>query len=134
MAPRRATDADLRELQALYRRSAAHWPNTRELVAEHPEWIEPTVDQVDNGWVTVLEDGERILGFSTVTPDRELEALFVDPDEMRRGAGRALVEAAGRPLTVTANPNAVGFYERVGFVATGSVETLFGEALRMKLA
>lgn len=134
MAPRRATPADLSELQALYRRSSAHWPDTRDLVAEHPEWIEPTPDQVDGGLVTLIEDGGRILGFSTVTADRELEALFVDPPAMGRGVGRALVEYAGPPLHVTANLNAVPFYEAVGFVDAGPVPTLFGEARRMHLA
>ena len=128
-----ATAADLAELQALYRRSSSHWPDTRELVAEHPEWIEPTTDQVDRGWVTLVEEGGRILGFSTVTAERELEALFVEPDAMGRGLGRTLVEAAGAPLDVTANLNAVPFYEAVGFVEVGPVETLFGEARRMRL-
>lgn len=120
-------------MQALYRRSAAHWPDNRDLVAEHPEWIEPTPSQVEAGWVTLAEEESRILGFSTVTPERELEALFVDPDSMGRGVGRALVDAAGAPLSLTANLNAVPFYERVGFRDLGPVETLFGEARRMEL-
>ena len=81
----------------------------------------------------MIEDEGRIVGFSTVTPERELEALFVDPDDMARGVGRTLVEAAGSPLTVTANGNAVPFYARVGFVDIGPVETLFGKARRMTL-
>ena len=102
-------------------------------MAEHPEWIEPAPEQVKAGWVVLAEDHGRIVGFSTVTPQRELEALFVDPDAMGRGVGRALVEAAGSPLTLTANGNAVPFYERIGFVDIGPVETLFGEARRMRL-
>ena len=133
MALRSATAGDLRELQALYRRSAAHWAATRELVTEHPEWIEPTPAQVEAGWVTIFESDGRIMGFSTVTPERELEALFVDPETMRRGVGRALIESAGRPLHVTANINAVPFYDSVGFVDVGRIETLFGEARRMLL-
>lgn len=133
MALRRATSDDLVELQALYRRSAGHWPDTRELVAEHPEWIEPTPQQIDERLVSLVEEDGRILGFSTVTTDRELEALFVDPSAMGGGVGRALVEHAGVPLHVTANLNAVPFYEAVGFVGVGSVETLFGEARRMLL-
>ena len=120
-------------MQELYRRSAAHWPDTRDLIAEHPEWIEPTPAQIEAGWVSLVEENGRVVGFSTVTPERELEALFVDPDAMGRGVGRALVEAAGAPLMVTANPNAVPFYVRVGFVDLGRMDTLFGEAHRMEL-
>jgi len=52
-----------------------------------------------------------------------LEALqrrFVEPDMMRQG-------------DVIANPNALGFYERVGFVTTGEAATRFGNAPRMTL-
>jgi GNAT superfamily N-acetyltransferase len=131
---RSATAPDLGELQALYRRSAAHWPDNRQLVIDHPEWTEPTPSQIEAGWVYLAQDGGRIVGFSTVTPERELEALFVDPDAMGRGVGRALVEAAGKPLLVTANVNAVPFYMRVGFIDLGRMDTLFGEARRMQLA
>lgn len=134
MIVRVATAADLEVLQGLYRRSSAHWPDEADLVAAHPEWLEPTPAQVDAGWVSVVELDGRIVGFSTVTPERELEALFVDPPAMRLGAGSALVEAAGAPLTVTANRNAVPFYRRAGFRDRGPVDTPFGESLRMELA
>ena len=51
----------------------------------------------------------------------ELDGLFVEPELMGRGIGRELVadviarsEGAMR-LNVTANPCAVGFYEKLGF-------------------
>ena len=58
---------------------------------------------------------------------------------MRGGVGRALVEdavdrlrdAGVSRLEVTANLNALGFYEKVGFVAIGPVETMFSPGLRM---
>ena len=56
-------------------------------------------------------------------PDRELEDLFVDPEFMRRGIGRALVRDAGAPLTVIANEHARAFYESLGFVVTGIAQT-----------
>ena len=37
-------------------------------------------------------------------------------------------------ITVTANPDATGFYERVGFVESGRAETRFGPAITMRLA
>jgi GNAT superfamily N-acetyltransferase len=92
--------------------------------------------------VAVGDDGTPI-GFSVVIPTdehvRELDGLFVEPDHMRAGVGRALVEdAAARAaaasaacLEVTAGP-AQGFYEKVGFQLIGTAETRFGPAVRMR--
>jgi GNAT superfamily N-acetyltransferase len=68
----------------------------------------------------------------------ELDGLFVEPNHMRCGAGRALVEDAAtraaregaRSLQVTAGP-AQGFYARVGFQLVGTTQTRFGPAVRM---
>jgi N-acetylglutamate synthase-like GNAT family acetyltransferase len=69
----------------------------------------------------------------------ELDGLFVEPDQMSCGVGRALVEdAAARAsdqgaeaLKVTAGP-AQAFYERVGFNLTGSAQTRFSPAVHMR--
>ena len=57
------------------------------------------------------------------------------------GVGRLLVDdvatraaAAGAShVDVIANPNAMGFYERLGFEITGQASTRFGDAPRMSL-
>ncbi|HEV2372668.1 MAG TPA: GNAT family N-acetyltransferase [Streptosporangiaceae bacterium] len=71
----------------------------------------------------------------------ELEDLFVEPGWMRRGIGRALVLdmiaiARGRGIgrvEVTANPHALAFYEKAGFVVYREVATRFRTAPRMRL-
>lgn len=71
----------------------------------------------------------------------ELDDLFVEPDAMRQGVGRMLVEdvvararaAGARAVDVIANQNALGFYERVGFCVTGRAATRFRDAPRMSL-
>ena len=71
----------------------------------------------------------------------ELDDLFVEPDSMGLGVGRLLVEdVAARAATeganrvmVTANPRALGFYERLGFRITGEASTRFAPAPRMTL-
>jgi len=71
----------------------------------------------------------------------ELDDLFVEPDSMGLGIGRQLVDAvpsraadAGADhVDVIANPNALGFYERVGFRVTGEASTRFGRGLRITL-
>lgn len=70
----------------------------------------------------------------------DLQDLFVRPEWMRRGVGRALVldiseRARARgcaTLEVTANPGAAAFYEHVGFALVRLVETEFQPALRMR--
>lgn len=57
--------------------------------------------------------------------DGHLEALFIDPDQHGNGIGKAFISraiAAYPELTTDVNeqnPEALGFYEHVGFVRTG---------------
>jgi GNAT superfamily N-acetyltransferase len=133
-------------LEDLMRRSSNAWEAYREDLAAHPEVIEVPAEALDAGRVRVAsgEDG-RLLGFSVVAPVAggacELDGLFVDPEAMRSGVGRALVEDVAQRaraegacvVEVTAGPEGRGFYERVGFVAGEPVQTRFGPALRMRL-
>ncbi|WP_321364218.1 acetyltransferase [uncultured Celeribacter sp.] len=58
--------------------------------------------------------------------DGHLEALFIDPDQHGKGIGKALISraiAAHPELTTDVNeqnPEALAFYEHVGFVRTGT--------------
>jgi GNAT superfamily N-acetyltransferase len=69
----------------------------------------------------------------------ELEDLFVDPGWMRQGVGLALIDdlaaraehSGVRRIEVTANPHALAFYERAGFVADGMTTVRWGTAPRM---
>lgn len=70
---------------------------------------------------------ERALGFACVQGDA-LEALFIEPGLRGRGIGRALVSrtvslGATRVDVNEQNPQAVGFYEHLGFKAVGRSET-----------
>ena len=128
-------------LEALQRRASDVWEEYREELAAHPEAIAVPETWIDEGLVRVaVDDDDRVVGFAVVM-DQELDGLFVEPDVMRAGIGRRLLDdavsraaAAGHhALLVTANPNARGFYEAVGFVVTGEVPTRFGPGVRMRL-
>ena len=136
------TEAPL--LEALQRRSSDVWEAYREQLAAHPDAIELPQTFIDSGWVRVaVADDDTAVGFSVVVPSdgpaHELDGLFVEPGQMNRGVGRALVEdAAGRAsrsgaecLEVTAGP-AQGFYEKLGFRLVSSTQTRFGPAVRMR--
>ena len=140
---RPASPDDVPAMKVIFRR--ASWSNTgdRELLVEHPEYLE--YEPRPDGAVTVLAvAGRQLLGFASAScgPDEmELVDLFVDPDVMRRGIGRALVysiaaEARARGLCrleVEANTHALTFYERVGFVSHGEVAVERGIGVRMSL-
>jgi ribosomal protein S18 acetylase RimI-like enzyme len=133
-------------LEALQRRSSDVWEQYRAQLAANPDAIEPPHQAIADGRVRVAVDASgRRLGFSVVLPVRdgrcELDDLFVESDSMRLGVGRLLVgdvarraAAAGAShVDVIANPNALGFYERLGFEITGQASTRFGDAPRMTL-
>jgi GNAT superfamily N-acetyltransferase len=132
-------------LKVVFRRSVLWNEREREAMLAHPEVLEFSFPRDEGTTVRVAlsEDGQ-MGGFSTLIVAEdffELEDLFVDPDWMRRGFGTALIrDAIGlgssyglQRIEVTANPQAMAFYEHVGFVGGGDVETRFGPALRMHL-
>jgi lactoylglutathione lyase len=133
-------------LERLQRRSSDLWEEHRAQLAAHPDAIEPLQQAIAEGRVRVAVDAsQQRLGFSVVQPLQagrcELDDLFVEPAFMGRGVGRLLVDdlesraaAAGAThVDVITNPNALGFYERVGFEATGEASTRFGRGIRMSL-
>ena len=133
-------------LEALHRRSSDVWDEDRAHLATYPDAIESPHRAIVEGRVRVAVDAVgRRLGFSVVLPVEgeacELDDLFVEPDSMGRGVGRLLVEdvaaraaaAGANRVNVTANPRAVGFYERLGFQITGETSTRFARAPRMSL-
>ncbi|KQZ71381.1 acetyltransferase [Sphingopyxis sp. Root214] len=77
-------------------------------------------------WLAVDADN-RPIGFMLLDGS-SMEALFIDPVYRAAGAGRALVAHAleSYPILTTEvneqNKQAVGFYERLGFVPTGRSE------------
>jgi GNAT superfamily N-acetyltransferase len=144
MRIRNATAPEAPVLEALQRRSSDVWEAYREQLAANPDAIELPQRFIDEGWVRVaVNDRDEPIGFSVVVPVSravdELDGLFVEPDHMGSGVGRALVEdAAARAsregvqlLEVTAGP-AHGFYESVGFRLIGPAQTRFGPAVRMR--
>jgi predicted N-acetyltransferase YhbS len=143
---RAATVAEREAIEALQRRSSVHDPMYRAQLAAHPDAIELPVEQITAGHVRVAEQGGAIVAFAVLLERSgeacELDGLFVEPDSMRDGLGRRLVEdAAGiarergaSRIDVVANPQALAFYEAVGFTFAGEAETRFGPAPRMSLS
>jgi GNAT superfamily N-acetyltransferase len=143
MTLRTAVPSDIEMLTGVFRRASLSNEHDRAYLLAHSDALEVSGDGVLEGRTTAAVDPSgSIVGFASylITEDViELEDLFVDPQWMRHGIGRTLVlaiAAAARELgfdrlEVTANPHALEFYERTGFVADGVVETEFYPAPRM---
>jgi N-acetylglutamate synthase-like GNAT family acetyltransferase len=142
---RPARGAERDALEALQYRSSVDQPMYRAQLEAHPEVIELPMEQIEAGLVRVAEQDGVVVGFSALLERRgdacELDGLFVEPGRMRTGIGRRLLEDAQRTarergatrIEVVANPQAVAFYEAVGFIRSGEAQTRFGPAPRMSL-
>jgi GNAT superfamily N-acetyltransferase len=137
--------SERRALEELQRRSSLHGPMYRAQLEAHPDAIELPEEQITAGLVRVAEHDGVVVGFAVLLEPShgtcELDGLFVEPDRMRTGVGRLLVADAVRiardrgatSIGVDANPQALAFYEAVGFRPAGEAQTEFGPAPRLSL-
>lgn len=129
---RRARAGEARCLSDLALRSKGHWGYSREFLESCRAELTYSPRVCASGAVVVAERSHRVLGFYHLManlPSSRLEALFVHPDAIGTGVGKALLEralsAAGdlgaEEVTLEADPNAESFYARHGAVRTGEV-------------
>jgi GNAT superfamily N-acetyltransferase len=141
---RDAVPGDMGALRDVFRNSSLSNDGDRMNLLAHPDALELSDLAVTGGRTRAAVADGAIVGFATwlsAGDAIEIEDLFVDPERMGQGIGRALVLdliaiARGRGVRrveVTANQHALAFYEKAGFVAGHEVETRFGPAPRMHL-
>jgi amino acid transporter/GNAT superfamily N-acetyltransferase len=123
---------DAAHLSALALRAKAHWGYSPAFLAACEAELRVRPDEVLTQRVRVAESGQQIVGFVVVRgapPFGALDALFVEPRRMGQGVGRALWDAAVADaraagfsrLTIDSDPQAEGFYLRMGAVRRGLV-------------
>ena len=142
---RAATGEDAGILSDLAFRSKAHWGYDDAFMEACRAELTYAPEQLDAGGFWVLEDDGGIRGFYglvKVSPDTlELEAMFVEPDAIGRGCGRALMahaldefRASGLArLIIQADPNATEFYEAAGATLIGERPSDSVEGRRLPL-
>ena len=141
---RAAVPGDVAVLRDVFRRSSLSNGGDRQNLLTHPEVLELSGEAVAAGRTRAAVADGRVVGFASwldAGDAVEVEDLFVDPDWMRHGIGRALVadlialaRTRGiRLVEVTANQHALAFYQKVGFASCGEEQTRFGPAPRMRL-
>ena len=128
MDVREATTADHAELLEIWLRSvrATHDFLTEENIQQlYPLVRDHALPQLEL-WVLTSDEGQA-MGFMGLS-DHKLEAIFLAPEFLRQGGGRRLVDHARAlkgPLDVDVNeqnPQALKFYEALGFVVVGRSE------------
>jgi ribosomal protein S18 acetylase RimI-like enzyme len=127
---RKARPEEAYELTQLALRSKRSWGYDDAFMrAIHEDMVVPR-EYLERDRAMVAEEDGKILAYAIMRvagKDAYLRDLFVDPPYMRTGVGSLLFDkmvafARSRGvqrLTLTADPNAVGFYERYGMRVVG---------------
>ena len=129
---RPARASDVHALSELALRSKVHWGYDDQFLSACREELTLHEHDLATRPTFVLEREERAVGFYTLEPITESQVelwfLFVEPGEIGEGHGRRLIkhamaEAVERgysSMIIEADPNAVGFYQRMGARPVGT--------------
>jgi GNAT superfamily N-acetyltransferase len=131
---RAASPGDSPRLRAIAAASKGHWGYDGDRVAVWAAGLEL------GGDIWIAWDGETALGWvglTHLTDGCELHHLWIDPAAIGQGVGTKLfrfaceqARAAGAVvLRWEAEPNAVGFYERMGAATVGDARSEWGRML-----
>lgn len=142
---RLARPDDRQDLIDLLWRASLTWDAVRQDLLANPDVIDLDPEMIARNQVFVAEEADQIVGFATIVPrrsedgesegnDAELEGIFVEPSQWRRGIGRTLLQQIEREarawgasrLHVVASPIVEGFYTAAGFTRTGEQRMQFG--------
>jgi len=127
---RRARPDEASLLTEIALRGKQHWGYPSQWIALWRPDLVVTPHYLSREWVEVAELDGVVIGFaglSTGDDGRFLEHLWLRPECIGRGYGRALFEAAVRlareegqsELLINADPNAEAFYLRMGAARIG---------------
>jgi len=119
-------------LTALARRAKAHWGYPADALARWHDALTVTRASIESLPTAVAERDGVVVGFFQLRlnePDAALEHLWVQPEQIGHGIGRALLQRAlgdsraaghGR-LCIDADPHAEAFYRACGAERVGEV-------------
>lgn len=123
-------------LTALALRSKAYWGYDAGFIHACRDELAVSRADVAAGRVTVLAEGQTVLGFYTLNPEERadeasLTFLYVEPGAIGHGLGRALwqhmvakASAQGiQRLKIESDPFALGFFRAMGAALSGKVRS-----------
>jgi GNAT superfamily N-acetyltransferase len=129
---RRAVAAEAEALSALAHAAKRHWRYPEAWISLWRRDLTLTPEFIERHPVYCAVEGDDLVGVYALVfsgADCELEHFWVAPARMGAGVGRALFEHAvercraigARRLRISADPNAEGFYRRMGARRVGEV-------------
>ena len=129
---RRAVPNEAQVLTEIAHAAKRHWGYPEEWIEHWKTDLTITPDFVEQNEVYVATIDDEIAGCGALVindAQAELEHMWVKPNHMGNGIGRALflkiceraIELNAPVLGISADPNAEGFYERMGATRTGDV-------------
>lgn len=131
--PANGGEAEL--LSKLALRSKAHWGYSKEFIRACRKELTYGSDYLRKNPVFVAEADGTVVGFYTLERvsknEAELGAMFVEPDCIGLGFGRALISHAKKTasmlgigaIVIQGDPNAVNFYQAAGATLCGERES-----------
>lgn len=132
MLIRRAEEQDASALSAIAMAAKAHWPYTAAQLEAWRDDLTISAELIASAPTYVAELEGEIAGFYSLIHEGQtwsLEHLWVAPDQMRRGIGRALLSHAmdfaarsgAASIAVDADPYAEPFYIACGARRVGAI-------------
>jgi GNAT superfamily N-acetyltransferase len=131
---RKAGSADAVTLTEIAHAAKRHWGYPEELIRLWDGALSVTPAFIEDHLVYCALDGGEVLGFYALSREGavfELEHMWVRPQHLRAGIGTSLFAHAlrtvrsegGTVLKVASDPNAEGFYRRMGARRVGEIPT-----------
>ena len=125
-----AREQDLCQASELCLRSKAHWGYDEAFIDACREELTLTPLDLANGQVALARVDAEMVGVAHLRIEDErahLDKLFIDPSMIGRGIGNQMFDwvreqsalAGAQEIHVTSDPQAVGFYEKLGFNRIG---------------
>lgn len=136
----RAEPNDAERLHAIAVAAKAHWGFDAEWMAEWAMRVRITPAYLAGSLAFVATESGVVAGWYALLPRPPaalLDHLWVAPEQIGSGLGRRLFEHAlgqaralgAARLELEAEPNAVGFYQHMGAVVTGSIVSEMGRTI-----
>lgn len=127
---RRARPLESERLTEIALAAKRHWGYDERLIELWTDELTVSARFVESHLVFCAVEGTEVVGFYALSgdgPDYELEHMWVDPPSIGSGVGARLFGHAvatvaalgGLALRIAADPNAEGFYRKMGAVPAG---------------
>ena len=130
---RYARPSDLTDLNHISVTAKSYWGYPAEWIEQWKRDLRVTEKDLAKRMVLLAESDRDIVGFTIISETEtkyEVDHLWVLPEFMGRGHGRELLQWAmdkmmtkSKRILVIADPNAEGFYEKMGFQTYDQVES-----------